>query len=67
MAVPGVLAVKRVNEVPTVFPADSGEVSPDEDLLQVGNMCMRMKTVAGSAVWMRANYTNVQGFGLWGK
>jgi hypothetical protein len=31
----GVLAVKRVGGVPTVFPADSGEVSPEEDMLQV--------------------------------
>ncbi|PSC68478.1 nicotinate phosphoribosyltransferase [Micractinium conductrix] len=32
-SLPGVLAVKRVNGVPTVFPAD--EVAPEEDLLQV--------------------------------
>eukprot|EP00775_Hariotina_reticulata_P005943 gene5943-6182_t len=32
---PGVLAVKRVDGVPMVFPADSGEVAPEEDLLQV--------------------------------
>lgn len=32
----GILAVKRVDGVPTVFPADSGEVTPDEDMLQVG-------------------------------
>jgi hypothetical protein len=32
----GVLAVKRVGGVPTVFPADSGEVAPEEDMLQVG-------------------------------
>jgi hypothetical protein len=31
----GVLAVKRVAGVPTVFPADSGEVTPEEDMLQV--------------------------------
>lgn len=31
----GVLAVKRVGGVPTVFPADGGEVAPEEDLLQV--------------------------------
>lgn len=34
-SLPGALAVKRVNGVPTVFPADSGEVSADENLLQV--------------------------------
>jgi len=34
-SLPGVLAVKRVNNVPTVFPADSGEVAPHEDLLKV--------------------------------
>ena len=31
----GVLAVKRVRGVPTVFPADSGEVEPNEDLLEL--------------------------------
>jgi nicotinamide phosphoribosyltransferase len=31
----GVLAVKRVRGVPTVFPADSGDVAPGEDLLQM--------------------------------
>jgi hypothetical protein len=31
----GVLAVKRVAGVPTVFPADSGEVAAEEDMLQV--------------------------------
>jgi hypothetical protein len=31
-----VLAVKRVDGVPTVFPADSGEVAPADNLLQVG-------------------------------
>ncbi|KAJ9525932.1 hypothetical protein QJQ45_009410 [Haematococcus lacustris] len=34
-SLPGVLAVKRVQGVPTIFPADSGEVQPEEDLLQV--------------------------------
>ncbi|KXZ56944.1 hypothetical protein GPECTOR_1g851 [Gonium pectorale] len=34
-SLPGVLAVKRVNGVPTVFPADSGEVGPGENLLRV--------------------------------
>ena len=33
-SLPGVLAVKRVGGVPTAFPADSGEVAPEEDLLQ---------------------------------
>ena len=31
---PGVLAVKRVHGIPTVFPHDSGDVSASEDLLQ---------------------------------
>jgi nicotinamide phosphoribosyltransferase len=31
----GVLAVKRVAGVPTVFPADTGEVAPEENLLRV--------------------------------
>lgn len=30
--------MKRVNGVPTVFPADTEEVSPEEDMLQVGAM-----------------------------
>jgi hypothetical protein len=30
-----VLAVKRVGGVPTAFPADSGEVAPEEDMLEV--------------------------------
>lgn len=34
-SLPGVLAVKLVGGIPTVFPADSGLVSPSEDLLQV--------------------------------
>ncbi|KAF5831924.1 nicotinamide phosphoribosyltransferase [Dunaliella salina] len=34
-SLPGVLAVKRVNGVPTVFPADSGEVSAEDNLLKV--------------------------------
>ncbi|KAG2489592.1 hypothetical protein HYH03_011873 [Edaphochlamys debaryana] len=34
-SLPGVLAVKRVNGVPTVFPADSGEVAPHDNLLRV--------------------------------
>lgn len=34
-SMPGILAVKRVNGVPTAFPADSGDVSPEEDMLQV--------------------------------
>lgn len=29
------LAVKRVGGVPTIFPADSGEVAPEENLLRV--------------------------------
>lgn len=33
------LAVKRVGGVPTVFPADSGEVAPDEDMLQLVYDC----------------------------
>uniref|UniRef100_A0A383W1M1 Nicotinamide phosphoribosyltransferase n=1 Tax=Tetradesmus obliquus TaxID=3088 RepID=A0A383W1M1_TETOB len=35
ISLPGVLAVKRVDGVPTVFPADSGEVAAEEDMLQV--------------------------------
>ncbi len=34
-SLPGILAVKRVNGVPTVFPKDSGEVRPEENLLKV--------------------------------
>jgi nicotinamide phosphoribosyltransferase len=34
-SLPGQLAVKRVNGIPTVFPKDSGEVAPGENLLQV--------------------------------
>eukprot|EP00195_Chlamydomonas_chlamydogama_P007155 CAMPEP_0202896810 /NCGR_PEP_ID=MMETSP1392-20130828/5728_1 /ASSEMBLY_ACC=CAM_ASM_000868 /TAXON_ID=225041 /ORGANISM="Chlamydomonas chlamydogama, Strain SAG 11-48b" /LENGTH=503 /DNA_ID=CAMNT_0049582287 /DNA_START=382 /DNA_END=1893 /DNA_ORIENTATION=+ len=34
-SLPGVLAVKKVNGVPTVFPKDSGEVSDEENLLKV--------------------------------
>lgn len=33
-SLPGVLAVKRVNGIPTVFPA--GEVSQEENMLKVG-------------------------------
>ncbi|KAG2442447.1 hypothetical protein HXX76_002533 [Chlamydomonas incerta] len=38
-SLPGVLAVKRVDGVPTVFPADSGEVAPHENLLRVVYDC----------------------------
>lgn len=31
----GILAVKRVNGIPTVFPAEVGHVSAEENLLQV--------------------------------
>lgn len=41
----GVLAVKRVDGVPTVFPADSGEVSPQEDLLQVWQRAQQCKSL----------------------
>eukprot|EP00798_Chlamydomonas_sp_ICE-L_P008160 gene8160-1414_t len=34
-SLPGVLAVKSVNGVPTVFPADSGEVSAEENMLKL--------------------------------
>ena len=34
-SLPGMLAVKRVNGVPTIFPKDSGEVKPEENLLKV--------------------------------
>lgn len=33
------LAVKLVDGIPTAFPADSGEVSPQEDLLQTVYDC----------------------------
>lgn len=33
-SLPGILAVKRVNGVPTVFPAESGDVSGEENLLR---------------------------------
>lgn len=36
---PGVLAVKRVRGIPTVFPADSGEVSYENNLLEVVYDC----------------------------
>lgn len=45
---PGRLAVKRVGGVPTVFPADSGEVSAEEDLLRV--VYDRRPVVVGTAV-----------------
>lgn len=35
MLAAGVLAIKLVDGVPTVFPAETGEVSPEEDLLQL--------------------------------
>lgn len=38
-AAAGVLAVKVVNGIPTVFPADTGEVAPEEDMLQVVYDC----------------------------
>ena len=33
-SLPGILAVKRVGGVPTVFPAESGDVGAEENLLQ---------------------------------
>ncbi|KAK9795195.1 hypothetical protein WJX73_003091 [Symbiochloris irregularis] len=38
-SLPGVLAVKRVDGVPTAFPADSGEVAPEENLLRTVYDC----------------------------
>ena len=32
-SLPGILAVKRVGSVPTVFPAESGDVVAEENLL----------------------------------
>lgn len=34
-SLPGIMAVKAVNGVPTAFPADGGHVSADENMLQV--------------------------------
>lgn len=34
-SLPGIMAVKRVEGVPTAFPADGGHVRPEENLLQV--------------------------------
>lgn len=34
-SLPGIMAVKRVNGVPTAFPAEGGHVSADQNLLQV--------------------------------
>jgi nicotinamide phosphoribosyltransferase len=39
ISLPGVLAVKRVDGVPTVFPAKGGHVMPKENLLQVVYDC----------------------------
>jgi hypothetical protein len=39
-SLPGVLAVKRVNGSPVVFPADSGEVMPEDNMLKVGGTRM---------------------------
>jgi hypothetical protein len=44
----GVLAVKRVGGVPTVFPADSGEVALGEDLLQVRGEVGMVRTGRGA-------------------
>ncbi|KAK9816981.1 hypothetical protein WJX72_007792 [[Myrmecia] bisecta] len=35
LSLPGVMAVKRVNGVPTAFPAEGGYVSPEENMLRV--------------------------------
>lgn len=32
-SLPGILAVKRIGSVPTVFPAESGDVGAEENLL----------------------------------
>ena len=34
-SLPGVMAVKRVNGVPTAFPAEGGHVTPEENMLKV--------------------------------
>lgn len=44
---PGKLAIKRVDGVPTAFPADSGEVKPEENLLKVVYDCGPVKVSAG--------------------
>jgi len=45
---PGTLAVKRVGGVPTVFPADGGEVAPEEDMLRVVYACGPVMAAAGA-------------------
>ena len=42
-SLPGALAVKRVNGIPTAFPADSGEVAPEDNLLQTVYDCRPVK------------------------
>lgn len=52
-SLPGVLAVKRVDGIPTAFPADSGEVAPHENMLQVG-VCrcgVQIAVVIWGGVW----------------
>lgn len=42
-SLPGALAVKRVRGIPTAFPADSGEVAPQDNLLQTVYDCRPLK------------------------
>ncbi len=50
-SLPGMLAVKRVRGVPTVFPADSGEVAPHENMLQVRGVRGQERVIAGVSCW----------------
>jgi hypothetical protein len=53
----GVLTVKRVRGVPTVFPAEDGHVRPEENLLQVVydhgpvKVRLKMQTASFSGLW----------------
>ena len=44
-SLPGALAVKLVDGTPTAFPADSGEVAAEEDLLRTVYDCRPVKVL----------------------
>lgn len=60
---PGRLAVKRVGGVPTVFPADGGEVAPEENLLRVVYACGPVLVGSGSSSAAAAGEEEQEGGG----
>ena len=55
-SLPGAMAVKRVDGVPTAFPADAGHVAPEDNMLKVcwDKGPVKVSTAAGSVLHIGA-------------